>query len=120
MRDKIQGKELASLEIKNTKKQLFINGIFILCILYILLFYFLDEKYMELYLPGEFHVVMLPITFFTFILIRFNVLNVFVPLKKIILYDDSIGLFNNQSLINQQYTYLDYSAILEMNLEIMR
>ena len=117
MRDRIQGKELASLEIKNTQKQLFINGLFILCILYILLFYFLDEKYMELYLPEALHVVMLPITFFTFILIRFNVFNVFVPLKKIILYDDSIGLFNNQSLINQQYTYLDYSAILEMNLE---
>lgn len=117
MRDIIQGKELTSLEIKNTQKQLFINGLFILCILYILLFYFLDEKYMELYLPEALHVVMLPITFFTFILIRFNVLNVFVPLKKIILYDDSIGLFNNQSLINQQYIYLDYNEILEMNLE---
>ena len=117
MRDKIQGKELTSLEIKNTQKQLFINGLFILCILYILLFYLLDEKYMELYLPEILHIVMLPITFFTFILIRFNVFNVFVPLKKIILYDESIGLFNNQSLINQQYIYLDYNAILEMNLE---
>ncbi|MEC8339965.1 MAG: hypothetical protein VXZ40_05025 [Nanoarchaeota archaeon] len=117
MRDIIQGKELTSLEIKNTQKQLFINGVFILCILYILLFYLLDEKYMELYLPEILHIVMLPITFFTFILIRFNVFNVFVPLKKIILYDESIGLFNNQSLINQQYIYLDYNAILEMNLE---
>lgn len=117
MRDIIQGKELTSLEIKNTQKQLFINGLFILCILYILLFYLLDEKYMELYLPEILHIVMLPITFFTFILIRFNVFNVFVPLKKIILYDESIGLFNNQSLINQQYIYLDYNAILEMNLE---